>query len=106
MTRAVASAGAIVQDRPAPLEPPPSPPPTMSEFEVVSYTIEPVEGEHQIAITIHASDGNKWEYGVPYSRSTGRYTFEEIDVIAMDFGDDFAEELSAKLDEVMRDLLA
>ena len=55
---------------------------------------------------IHASDGNKWEYGVPYSRSTGRYTFEEIDVIAMDFGDDFAEELSAKLDEVMRDRLA
>ena len=78
----------------------------MSEFKVTSYTVEPVEGDDQIAITIHASDGNKWEYGVPYSRSTGRYTFEEIDVIAMDFGDDFAEELSAKLDEVMRDLLA
>ncbi len=78
----------------------------MSEYEAIKYTVEPVEGDDQIEIVIHASDGNKWEYGVPYSRSTGRYTFEEIDVIAMDFGDDFAEELSAKLDEVMRDLLA
>ena len=78
----------------------------MSEYEAIKYTVEPVEGDDQIEIVIHASDGNKWEYGVPYSRSTGRYTFEEIDVIPMDFGDDFAEELSAKLDEVMRDLLA
>jgi hypothetical protein len=78
----------------------------MSEYEAIRYTVEPVEGDDQIEIVIHASDGNKWEYGVPYSRSTGRYTFEEIDVIAMDFGDDFSEELSAKLDEVMRDLLA
>ena len=78
----------------------------MSEYEAIKYTVEPVEGDDQIEIVIHASDGHKWEYGVPYSRSTGRYTFEEIDVIAMDFGDDFAEELSAKLDEVMRDLLA
>ena len=76
----------------------------MSEYEAVRYTVEPVEGDAQIEIVIHASDGNKWEYGVPYSSTTGRYTFEEIDVIAMDFGDDFAEELSAKLDEVMKSL--
>ena len=74
----------------------------MSEFEVVSFTVEPVEGDDQIAITIHASDGNKWEYGVPYSPSSGRYTFEEIDVLAVDFGDEFAEELTEKLDEVVR----
>ena len=78
----------------------------MSEYEVVSYTVEPVEGDDQIAITIHASDGNKWEYGVPYSRSTGRYTFEEIDVLENDFGDEFAEELTDKLDEVMAKILA
>jgi len=77
----------------------------MSEFEVVSYTVEPVEGDDQIAITIHASDGNKWEYGVPFSRSTGRYTFEELDVLAVDFGDEFAEELEEKLDAVMKDVM-
>ena len=74
----------------------------MSEYEAVRFTVEPVEGDDQIEIVIHASDGNKWEYGVPFSRSTGRYTFEEIDVIAMDFGDEFAEELAAKLDQVMK----
>ena len=75
----------------------------MSEYEVVSFTVEPVEGDDQIAITIHASDGNKWEYGVPFSRGTGRYTFEEIDVLAMDFGDDFAQELSERLDQAVAD---
>jgi|TARA_R110002126_G_scaffold6119_10_gene32275 hypothetical protein len=78
----------------------------MSEYEAVRFTVEPVEGDDQIEIVIHASDGNKWEYGVPFSRSTGRFTFEEIDVIAMDFGDEFAEELSAKLDEVMKTVLS
>jgi hypothetical protein len=73
----------------------------MSEYEVTSFTVEPVEGDHQVAVTIHASDGNKWEYGIPYSPSSGRYTFEEIDVIAGDFGEDFAEELTEKIDEVM-----
>lgn len=73
----------------------------MSEYEVTSYSVEPVEGDDQIAVTIHASDGNKWEYGIPFSRSTGRYTFEEIDVLAMDFGEEFAEALTEKIDEVM-----
>ncbi|MEL6714709.1 MAG: hypothetical protein AAFP86_13085, partial [Planctomycetota bacterium] len=69
----------------------------MSEFEVVSYTVEPVEGDDQIAITIHASDGNKWEYGVPYSPSTGRYTFEELDVLAVGT-DGFASVVAVDLD--------
>ena len=77
----------------------------MSEYEAVSFTVEPVEGDDQIEIVIHASDGNKWEYGIPFSRSTGRFTFEEIDVIAMDFGEEFAEELSEKLDEVMKSVM-
>ncbi len=78
----------------------------MSEFEVVSYTVERLEGDDQIEIVILASDGNKWEYGVPFSRSSGRYTFEEIEILAMDFGDEFAEELTAKLDEVMKRIMA
>lgn len=80
---------------------PPPPGSVMSEYEVQSYKVEPVEGDDQIAVTIFASDGNKWEYGIPFSRATGRYTFEEIDVLAMDFGEEFAEELTEKIDEVM-----
>ncbi|MCP5020672.1 MAG: hypothetical protein GY930_02750 [bacterium] len=75
----------------------------MSEYDATHFTVEPVEGDNQIAITIHASDGNKWEYGIPYSPNSGRYTFEELDVIAMDFGDEFAEELEEKLAEVVEE---
>ena len=77
----------------------------MSNFEVVSYQVEPVEGDDQIAVTINASDGNKWEYGIPFSRATGRYEFPEIDVLAMDFGDEFAEELTDKLVDLVKTLL-
>ncbi len=75
----------------------------MSEYAATHFTVEPVEGDNQIAVTIHASDGNKWEYGIPYSPETGRYTFEEVDVIAMDFGDEFAEELEEELAEAVEE---
>jgi len=78
----------------------------MSEYEVERYEIQPVEGDDQVEVVIHASDGNKWEYGIPFSRSTGRYTFEEIEVLAGDFGDEFAEELTEKLDALVEKLCA
>jgi hypothetical protein len=77
----------------------------MSNYEVVSYHVRPVEGDDQVEVVIHASDGSKWEYGIPFSRATGRYMFEEIDVLAMDFGDEFAEELTAKLDKLVDSLV-
>ena len=76
----------------------------MSEYEVVDYNVQKVEGDDQIEVVIHSSDGNKWEYGIPFSRAPGRYTFEEIDVLRMDFGDDFADELSDKRDEVVAEI--
>ena len=56
----------------------------MSEYEVVSYEVKPVEGDEQVELVIHATDGSTWEYGIPYSVSSGRYTFEEVDVLAME----------------------
>ena len=53
---------------------------------------------------ILASDGSKWEYGIPFSRSSGRYTFPEIDVLEMDFGEEFARELTEKLDQLVAKL--
>jgi hypothetical protein len=70
----------------------------MSHYEVIKYTVEPVEGDDQIAVVIHASDGNKWEYGIPFNRSSGRYQFSEIDVLEADFGEEFARELSEKVE--------
>jgi hypothetical protein len=73
----------------------------VSSYSVTSFTVAPVDGDDQIEVVIHASDGSKWEYGIPFSRSTGRYMFEEIDVIAMDFGDEFAEELTTRIEKVV-----
>jgi hypothetical protein len=73
----------------------------MSSYQVTKYTVQPVDGDDQIEVVIHASDGNKWEYGIPFSRATGRYMFEELDVIANDFGDDFAEELRSKIESAV-----
>jgi hypothetical protein len=73
----------------------------MSSYQVTKYTVQPVDGDDQIEVVIHASDGNKWEYGIPFSRSTGRYMFEELDVIANDFGDEFAEELRSKIESTV-----
>ncbi len=76
----------------------------MSEYEVTSYEVKPVEGDEQVELVIHATDGSRWEYGIPYSASSGRYTFEEVDVLATDFGDEFAEEVTVKLDELVASL--
>jgi hypothetical protein len=77
----------------------------MAHYEVVRYTVERVEGDDQIEVVIHASDGNKWEYGIPFSRATGRYQFPEIDVLEADFGADFARELEGKLDALVARIL-
>jgi len=77
----------------------------MSNYDVVEYSVKPVEGDDQIEVVIHASDGNKWEYGIPFSRSTGRYQFPEIDVLEIDFGAEFTAELSAKIDELVESLV-
>ena len=68
----------------------------MSEFEVTSYTSSPWRATIRSPSRSTPPTGNKWEYGVPFSRDTGRKTFEEMDVLANDFGEDFAEEASRR----------
>ncbi len=77
----------------------------MVNYEVVDYTLKPVEGDDQVELVIHASDGSRWEYGIPFSRSTGRYMFEEIDVLEMDFGEDFSQRISSELDALVAKLV-
>jgi hypothetical protein len=77
----------------------------MTHYEVVSYEVRPVEGDRQIEVVILASDGNKWEYGIPYSAS-GRYQFPEVDVLEVDFGAEFVEELVAKIEALVAELTA
>lgn len=78
----------------------------MTDYEVERHTLEPVEGDNQIALTIYATDGNKWEYGIPYNPDSGRYTFEEVDVLANDFGDDFTDPLVDEIEELIAKIRA
>ncbi len=77
----------------------------MTDYEVTRHTLEPVEGDNQIALTIWSSDGNKWEYGIPYNPDSGRYTFEEIAVLENDFGDEFTDPLVEELEALVKTLL-
>ncbi len=77
----------------------------MSTYEVTSYSVQPVEGDDQVEVVIHASDGNKWEYGIPFNRSNGRYQFPEIDVLEADFGSEFTDELVEKIDALVKKLV-
>jgi len=77
----------------------------MTHFDVVRYDVRPVEGDRQIEVVILASDGNKWEYGIPYSAS-GRYEFPEVDVLEVDFGAEFVAELVAKIEALVAELTA
>ncbi len=76
----------------------------MSEYEVDTWEVKPVEGDDQIELVITSTDGNRWEYGIPFSKGSGRYTFEEIDIIATDFGEELAEEVTEKLDALVEEL--
>lgn len=76
----------------------------MTEYEVDSYELKPVDGDNQIELIIIAKDGSRWEYGIPYTPGTTRYAFEEIDVIEMDFGEEFSEKLTEELDALVEKL--
>ena len=76
----------------------------MPDYEVERHTLEPVEGDDQLALTIFATDGSKWEYGIPFNRASGRYTFEEVDVLANDFGEEFTDPLVDEIEELLAKL--
>jgi hypothetical protein len=77
----------------------------MPNYDVVEYALKPVEGDDQVELVILASDGSRWEYGIPFSRSSGRYMFEEIDVLEMDFGVEFSGRIAAELDALVAKLV-
>lgn len=76
----------------------------MSEYEVDKWEVNAVEGDDQVELVITSTDGNRWEYGIPFSKTSGRYTFDEIDLIATDFGEELAEEVTEKLDALVEKL--
>jgi len=78
----------------------------MPEYEAKEYVIRPVEGDTQIELIIYGTNGLRWEFGIPYSKSTGLYQFEEIHVLTMDFGSELTDKITAEIDELVAKLVA
>ena len=70
-----------------------------------NYHIKPVEGDDQVELVINSTDGHVWEYGIPFSRETGRFAFEEIDVLELDFGAEFREKIEDEIHELVKKLV-
>lgn len=77
----------------------------MPEYELDSYRMGQHGDDDIVELIIHSTDGHTWEYAIPFSRATGRYAFEEIDVVELDFGDELREKISDELDDLVEKLV-
>jgi hypothetical protein len=57
------------------------------------YKISVHPDDRMIEVVLRSPNGDKWEYGIPYNRESGTFAFEDIKVIEIDFGTEFAEKL-------------
>lgn len=70
------------------------------------YKIIVSDSDDQIEVTLRAPNGDKWEYGIPFSRDDGRFDFEDIKVIELDFGTEFAEKLTSDIRKTVKAAIA
>lgn len=66
------------------------------------YKISVESEDGQVEVVLRAPNGDKWEYGIPFDRQTGRFAFEDIKVIELDFGADFAEKMLSDIRAAVR----
>jgi hypothetical protein len=65
-----------------------------------------ISDDDQIEVTLRAPNGDKWEYGIPFNRESGRFAFEDVKVVEIDFGADFAERLVSDIRKAVESFLA
>jgi hypothetical protein len=70
------------------------------------YKITVDDSIDQVEVVLRAPNGDKWEYGIPFNRETGRFDFEDIKVIEMDFGTEFSEQLTSDVRAAVRAAIA
>ena len=75
-------------------------------YKALSHKVVPVEGADQVELVIEGDNGLTWSFGIPFSRATGKIDFDEIDVLELDFGAEFAEEASEMIEELVEKLIA
>ena len=74
-------------------------------YKALSHKVVPVEGADQVELVIEGDNGLTWSFGIPFSRATGRIDFEEIDVVELDFGAEFAEQATEEIEELVEKLI-
>jgi hypothetical protein len=65
-----------------------------------------ISDDDQIEVTLRAPNGDKWEYGILFNRESGRFAFEDVKVVEIDFGADFAERLVSDIRKAVESFLA
>lgn len=70
------------------------------------YKISVLPEDDLIEVVLRAPSGDKWEYGIPFNRSTGTFDFEDIKVIELDFGEQFAEKMIGDIRSAVRAAIA
>lgn len=70
------------------------------------YKITVSPDDEQIDVILRAPNGDKWEYGIPFNRESGRFAFEDVKVIELDFGSEFAERLVSDIRRAVQSALA
>ncbi|MFN0206287.1 MAG: hypothetical protein ACKVS6_08225 [Planctomycetota bacterium] len=70
------------------------------------YKITVTDSDDQVEVVLRAPNGDKWEYGIPFNRETSRFDFEDIKVIEMDFGTEFADKLTSDIRAAVRAAIA
>ncbi|MDE0896195.1 MAG: hypothetical protein OSB10_06380 [Planctomycetota bacterium] len=74
-------------------------------YTALSHKIIPVEGADQVELVIEGSNGLTWSFGIPFSRATGRIDFDEVDIVEVDFGEEFTEMALEKIEELVEKLI-
>ena len=74
-------------------------------YTALSHKIIPVEGADQVELVIEGSNGLTWSFGIPFSRATGRIDFDEVDIVEVDFGEEFTEMALEKIEALVEKLI-
>jgi len=66
------------------------------------YKISVHDDDDLVEVVLRSPSGDKWEYGIPFNRATGRFDFEDIKVVELDFGEQFAERMLGDIRNAVR----
>jgi len=74
-------------------------------YKALSHKVVRVPDADQVELVIEGDNGLTWTFGIPFSRATGRIDFEEVHVVELDFGAEFAEMAGEEIEELVEKLI-